>query len=113
MNKQKRFKIRRGDTVQVITGRSKGQRGLIKKVLINESKVIVEGINVVTRHMRPDYRNPQGSVTKEMPIHISNVSLIDTETDKPAKVGFKKDENGKKIRFFKKTGLNVPQVGKD
>jgi len=112
MNKP-RFKIRRGDTVQVITGKSKGQRGLVKKVLVSESKVIVEGINVVTRHVRPDYRNPQGSVTKEMPIHISNVALIDTETDKPAKVGFKKDENGNKIRFFKKTGLIVPQVSKD
>lgn len=109
MNKP-RFKIKRGDTVQVITGSSKGQRGLVKKVLISESKVIVEGINVVTRHVKPDYRNPQGSVTKEMPIHISNVALIDTETDNPAKVGFKKDEAGNKIRFFKKTGLNVPNV---
>ena len=109
MNKP-RFKIRRGDTVQVITGSSKGQRGLVKKVLVSESKVIVEGINVVTRHVRPDYRNPQGSVTKEMPIHISNVALIDTETDKPAKVGFKKDENGNKIRLYKKNGLRVKQV---
>lgn len=109
MNKP-RFKIRRGDTVQVITGRSKGKRGLVKKVLVSESKVIVEGVNVVTRHIRPDHRYPQGSVTKEMPIHISNVALIDTETDKPSKVGFKIDENGKKVRFFKKTGLDVPQV---
>ena len=102
------LKIRKGDTVQVITGSSKGQRGLVKKVLVKESKVIVEGINVVTRHIRPDYRYPQGSVTKEMPIHISNVSLIDTNTDKHSKVGFKKDENGNKVRFFKKSGLNVP-----
>lgn len=102
------LKIRKGDTVQVITGSSKGQRGLVKKVLASESKVIVEGINVVTRHIRPDYRYPQGSITKEMPIHISNVALIDTNTDKPGKVGFKKDENGNKVRFFKKTGLNVP-----
>ncbi|MBR1944049.1 MAG: 50S ribosomal protein L24 [Alphaproteobacteria bacterium] len=110
MMKRPILKIRKGDTVQVITGSSKGQRGLVKKVFVSESKVIVEGINVVTRHIRPDYRYPQGSVTKEMPIHISNVALVDNETNKPGKVGFKKDENGKKIRFFKKTGSNVPQA---
>ena len=109
MNKP-RFRIRRGDTVQVITGGFKGQRGVVKKVLVDEAKVIVEGINVVTRHIRPDYKYPQGSIQKEMPIHISNVALIDAETDKPSKVGFKKDENGNKIRFFKKTGLGVLKI---
>ena len=101
---QPNFKIKRGDTVQVIAGKNKGQRGVVKKVLLDDAKVVVENVNVVVRNVKPDYRHPEGSYRKEMPIHISNVSLIDPSTDKPAKVGYKFDETGKKIRFFKKSG---------
>ena len=101
---QPKFKIKRGDTVQVTTGRNKGQRGTVKKVLLDEAKVVVEGVNVVVRNRRPDYNHPQGSYTKEMPIHISNVSLVDPTTDKPAKVGYKLNNDGKKVRYFKKSG---------
>lgn len=108
------FKVRRGDLVEVITGSSnkKGQRGRVKKVFPKEHKLIIENINVVTRHIRPDYRNPQGKVTKEMPIDLSNVAIVDPSTDKPGKVGFKFDENGNKVRFFKKSGNLVPKVEK-
>ena len=101
---QPKFRIKRGDTVQVTAGRNKGQRGTVKKVLLDEAKVVIEGVNVVVRNMKPDYRHPDGSYQKEMPIHISNVSLIDPTTDKPAKVGYKLNEDGKKVRFFKKSG---------
>ena len=101
---QPKFKIKRGDVVLVTTGKDKGQRGTVKQVLLDKAKVIVENINVVVRNVRPDYRNPQGAFRKEMPISISNVSLIDPSTDKPAKVGYKIDENGKKVRYFKKSG---------
>lgn len=101
---QPKFKIKKGDTVQVTAGRNKGQRGTVKKVLLEDAKVVIEGVNVVVRNIRPDYRHPDGSYTKEMPIHVSNVSLIDPTTDKPAKVGYKLNEGGKKVRYFKKSG---------
>lgn len=101
---QPKFKIRKGDTVQVIAGKDKGQRGTVKKVLLDEAKVIIENVNVVLRNIRPDYRHPEGSYKKEMPVHISNVSLIDPTTDKPAKVGHKVTDDGKKVRYFKRSG---------
>lgn len=102
-----KFKIKKGDTVQVICGDNTGSRGLIKKVLRNKNQVIVEGVNIVTRHIRPNYKNPDGSLKKEMPIHISNVSLIDPDTNKPSKIGYKKDVAGNKVRYFKKSGSEV------
>lgn len=101
---QPKFKIKRGDTVEVTAGRNKGQRGTVKKVFLDDAKVVVENVNVVVRNVKPDYRHPQGSFKKELPIHISNVSLIDPSTDKPARVGYKLDESGKKVRYFKKSG---------
>lgn len=101
---QPKFRIKRGDTVEVTTGKNKGQRGTVKKVLLDEAKVVIEGVNVVVRNVKPSYAHPEGAYTKEMPIHISNVSLIDPTTDKPAKVGYKLNEEGKKVRFFKKSG---------
>ncbi len=101
---QPKFKIKKGDTVQVIAGKNKGQRGTVKKVLLDDAKVVVENVNVVVRNVKPDYRHPEGSYSKELPIHISNISLIDPTTDKPAKVGYKMTDDGKKVRYFKKSG---------
>lgn len=101
---QLKFKIKKGDTVQVTAGKNKGQRGTVKKVLLDEAKVVVENVNVVVRNVKPDYRHPEGSYSKELPIHISNISLIDPTTDKPAKVGYKMNDDGKKVRYFKKSG---------
>ncbi len=102
---QPKFRIKRGDTVQVMTGKCKGQRGTVKKVILDEGKIIVENINVVVRNIKPDYKHPQGAYKKEMAIDISNVSLIDPSNDKPAKVGYKMDETGNKVRYFKKSGV--------
>ncbi len=101
---QPKFKVKRGDLIQVTTGKNKGQRGVIKKVSLDNGKIIVENINVVVRNVKPDYKHPQGSYKKELPIDISNVSLIDPSTDKPGKIGYKIDETGKKVRYFKKSG---------
>lgn len=104
---QLRFKIKKGDLVQVTTGKNKGRRGTVQKVLLDEARVIVEGINQVTRHIRPSQQNPNGSITKTLPIHISNVSVVDPSADAPAKVGFKVNPDGTKIRIFKKSGQPV------
>lgn len=104
---QLRFKIKKGDLVQVTTGKNKGRRGTVQKVLLDEARVIVEGINQVTRHIRPSQQNPSGSITKTLPIHISNVAVVDPSADAPAKVGFKVNPDGTKIRIFKKSGQPV------
>lgn len=99
-----KYKIKKGDTVQVTTGKEKGKRGEVSKVLIAEGKVLVEGVNVVTRFLKQTAQNPNGPTKKTLPIQISNVSLIDPDTDKPGKVGFRVNADGKKERFFKKSG---------
>jgi large subunit ribosomal protein L24 len=101
---QPKFFARKGDTVQVITGKYKGHRGVIRKVFLKEGKVLVENVNVVARNAKPDYKHPEGTYKKELPIDISNVSLIDPSNNKPGKIGHKMDENGKKVRYFRKSG---------
>lgn len=101
---QPKFKVKKGDVVFITTGRDKGKRGTVKKVFLDKAQVIVENVNVVIRNIKPDYRNPQGPFKKELPISISNVSLIDPSLDKPGKVGYKLNDEGKKVRYFKKTG---------
>lgn len=98
-----KFRIKRGDMVIVTTGKYKGQKGEVKKVLTKDLKVIVNGVNEVTRHMRPTQEIPDGKVKKTLPLHISNVALIDPSTNRAGKVSYK-TEDGKKVRFFKKTG---------
>ncbi|MDR1234378.1 MAG: 50S ribosomal protein L24 [Holosporales bacterium] len=101
---QPKFKIKRGDLVQVITGKNRGAKGVVKQVFLDKAKVIVENVNVVVRNVKPDYMHPQGSYKKEMPIHISNVSLIDSSTGLLSKVGYKIKDDGSKVRYFKKSG---------
>ncbi|MBQ2183177.1 MAG: 50S ribosomal protein L24 [Lachnospiraceae bacterium] len=102
------MKIKKGDTVKVIAGSSKGKEAKVISVDTDKKKVVVEGVNVVTKHSKPSAGNPNGGIiTKEAPIDISNVMLV--EGGKATRVGFKvtKDENGKvvkKERFAKKTG---------
>ncbi|MBO4783360.1 MAG: 50S ribosomal protein L24 [Lachnospiraceae bacterium] len=102
------MKIKKGDTVKVIAGSSKGKEAKVLSVDIDKKKVVVEGVNVITKHSKPSAGNPNGGIiTKEAPIDISNVMLV--EGGKATRVGFKvtKDENGKvvkKERFAKKTG---------
>ena len=101
-------RIRKGDEVIVIAGRSKGQRGHVLSVLNNE-RLLVENVNMIKRHTRPDpQRNvPGGIVEREAPIHVSNVQLFNPVTSKADRVGFKVLEDGRKVRVFKSTGEAV------
>ena len=96
-------KIRKGDRVVVLTGKDKGRQGSVLKVLPKESRVVVEGLNMVQRHTRPSQGDPQGGIkNKEAPIHVSNVAIVDSK-GKPTRVGFRMDGD-KKVRFAKTTG---------
>ena len=98
-------KIRKGDRVQVLTGRDKGRRGEVIAVMPKEDRALVQGVNMVKRHQKPQGLNrPGGIQEKEAPIHLSNLALIDPASDKPTRVGFKTLEDGKKVRVAKPSG---------
>jgi len=101
-------RIRKGDEVIVTTGRSKGTRGHVLQVL-GEDRLLVENVNMVKRHTKPDpgRNKPGGIVERESPIHISNVSVFNPSTGKADRVGFKSLEDGNKVRVFKSTGEAV------
>ena len=97
--------VKKGDTVIVISGNYKGKQGTVLKVNTKDNRVVVEGVNVVSRHTRPSQANPDGGIIKkEAPIDASNVMLLDPKTNKPTRVGIKVDEKGNKIRVSKKSG---------
>ena len=97
-----KLKLKSGDTVRVITGDHKGSEGKILKVLIDKNKVIVEGVNMVKKHKKPDAQNPQGGIVeKEALIQISNLSLL-TSKGETTRVGYRM-EGDKKVRFAKKS----------
>ena len=102
----KKLNIKKNDTVLVLAGSSKGKRGKVVKVLPKLSRIIVEGVNVVSKHTKPNAANPNGGIIKkELPIHYSNVALIDPKSGNPCKVGKKMNEKSKKFdRYNKKTG---------
>ena len=96
-------KIKRGDRVQVLTGKDKGRQGNVLRVLPKEDRVVVEGLNMVQRHTRPTQSDPQGGIkNKEAALHISNVAIVDSK-GKPTRVGFRV-EGDKKVRVAKTTG---------
>jgi large subunit ribosomal protein L24 len=104
--------IRKDDTVQVLTGDDKGRTGRVLRVLVDKGKVVVEGINRVYKHVRPSRRNPQGGrLSKEMPVNVSNVALIDPSTNKPTRVGVRYLPDGSKERFAKRSGAGLGRIG--
>ena len=97
-------KIKKSDRVIVLTGRDKGRQGAVLKVLPKESRVLVEGLNIVHRHTRPTQGDPQGGIkTMEAALHISNVAIVDPKSGGATRIGFRV-EDGKKVRFAKKSG---------
>ncbi len=98
-----KFKLKKGDKVVVLSGDDKGKTGEIVKSMPKEGKVVVQGVNLVKRHTKPSQTSAGGIVTKEAPIHISNVALVDGSTGKATKVGYKQ-EDGRKVRFARKSG---------
>ena len=100
--------IKKGDTVYVNAGEDKGKTGRVLKVLIEKNRAVVEGINMVTKATKPNAKNPQGGLVKmEAPIHVSNLQLLDPKSGKPTRVGYKVNEEGKKVRIFKKSGEEI------
>ena len=100
------MKLKKGDKVVVIAGANKGKEGKITKVL--DDKVVVEGVNVAKKHLKPKNNNGTGEIVEvERPIHKSNVMLVDPKTKKPTKVKFDFDKNGKKIRISKKSNEKI------
>ncbi|MDP4222775.1 MAG: 50S ribosomal protein L24 [Bacteroidota bacterium] len=105
---QKKLHIKKGDSVMVITGESKGQKGRVLEIDRDKDKAIVEGINMVSRHTKPNSKSPQGGIIKkEAPIHISNLMLIDPATGKPTRIGRKLNSKNKLVRYSKKTGEEI------
>ena len=98
-----KMKIKKGDQVIVIAGDDKGKTGEVVKAMPSEGKVVVQGVNLVKRHTKPSQTTPGGIITKEAPIHVSNVALADPKTGKATKVGYK-EVNGKKVRVARKSG---------
>lgn len=108
---QVRFKVKKGDMVEVTTGRDKGRRGIVQKVMLKDEKLLIDGVNKVIRNMKPSATNPQGGqVEKNLPIHVSNVAIVNPQSDKIEKVGIRVNAQGKNERFFKKTGNAILKV---
>ena len=100
--------IKKGDTVYVNSGEDRGKTGKVVEVRVKENRAIVEGINMVTKHQKPNAKNPQGGIVKvEAPIHISNLNLLDPKTGKPTRIGRRKNEEGKLVRYAKKSGEEI------
>ncbi len=100
--------IKKGDTVIVNTGVNKGKEGKVLQVFPDKKRAIVEGINMVSKHTKPNAENPQGGIVKkEAPIHISNLNLKDPSTGKATRIGRKVGDNGKLVRYAKKSGEEI------
>ena len=97
-------KIKKGDKVVVLTGRDKGRTGEVVQVLPKEERALVRGVNMVKRHQRQTMNQEGGIIQKEAPIHLSNLALADPKDGKPTRVGFKVLDDGRKVRFAKRSG---------
>lgn len=100
--------IKKGDLVQVIAGDDKNAQGRVIKVLVDKNRAIVEGVNMVSKSVKPNAKNPQGGIVKqEAPIHISNLNVIDPKSGKPTRIGRRLNDKGKLVRFAKKSGEEI------
>jgi large subunit ribosomal protein L24 len=103
-----KWRIRKGDKVQVLTGKDKGKMGVISQVLREKQRVVVEGVQLVARHTKPSAQNPEGGIVRrEAPIHMSNVALVDPEKGKPTRLGMRFLDDGRKVRYAKLSGQNI------
>jgi large subunit ribosomal protein L24 len=100
--------IKKGDMVYVNAGDNKGQQGRVLEVLVEKSRAIVEGINMVSKHTKPNAKAPQGGIIKkEAPVHISNLNVVDPGTGKPTRIGRKLNDKNKLVRYSKKSGEEI------
>lgn len=100
--------IKKGDTVYVNTGEDRGKTGKVLKVFVDKQRAVVEGINIVTKSQKPSAKNPQGGFVKvEAPVHISNLNVLDPKSGKPTRIGRKLNDEGKLVRYAKKSGEEI------
>jgi large subunit ribosomal protein L24 len=105
---QKKLHIKKGDTVMVITGESKSQKGRVLEVDREKNRAIVEGVNMVSKHTKPNAKSPQGGILKkEAPIHISNLMLVDPASGKATRIGKRLNAKNKLVRYSKKSGEEI------
>ena len=105
---QKKLHIKKGDTVVVNTGNSKGQKGRVLEVFTKTNRAIVEGVNMMKKHTKPNAESPQGGIIeKEAPVHISNLMVVDPKSGEATRIGRRLDDNGKLVRFSKKSGEEI------
>jgi large subunit ribosomal protein L24 len=105
---QKKLHIKKGDSVTVIAGEAKGQKGRILEVDREKSRALVEGVNMVSKHTKPNAKAPQGGILKkEAPVHISNLMVIDPTSGKPTRTGRRLNEKNKLVRYSKKSGEEI------
>ncbi|HPR31614.1 MAG TPA: 50S ribosomal protein L24 [Prolixibacteraceae bacterium] len=105
---QKKLHIKKGDTVIVVTGNSKGQKGKVLEVIREKERAIVEGVNMMKKHTKPNAANPQGGIIeREASVHISNLMLVDPKTGAPTRVGRRMGDDGKLVRYAKKSGEEI------
>jgi len=103
-----KLKIKKDDTVYVLAGEDRGKTGRVLQVLPAKQRAIVEGINIVTKATKPSAKHPQGGLVKmEAPVHISNLSLLDPKSGKPTRVGRRRNDDGKLVRYAKKSGEEI------
>ena len=100
-------KIRKGDKVVVLAGRDKGRTGEVIEVRPSEGRALVRGVNMVKRHQRQTAQQEGGIISKELPVHLSNIALADPKDGKPTRVGFKVQPDGKKVRIAKRSGAEI------
>jgi large subunit ribosomal protein L24 len=103
-----KLQIKKGDTVYVLAGDDRTKQGRVLAVQASKNRAIVEGINIVTKATKPSAQHPQGGLVKmEAPIHLSNLALIDPKSGKPTRIGFRKNDEGKTVRYSKKSGQEI------
>ena len=107
-------RLKKGDLVVVISGKNKGRQGKIARILADYDRVVVEGVNLIKRHLKPTAKAPQGGILeKEAPLHASKVMPVDPKTGKPTRVRFKTDAKGNKIRVAVKSGEELPNKSRE
>ena len=100
-------KIRKGDKVVLLTGRDKGRTGEVVEVRPDDNRVLVRGINMVKRHQKQSAQQEGGIISKEAPVHLSNIAFVDPKDGKPTRVGFKVQNDGKRVRIAKRSGVEI------
>ncbi len=105
---QKKLHIKKGDNVVVIAGDNKGKKGRVLEIITKSERALVEGVNMIKKHTKPNSKTPQGGIVeKEAPVHISNLMLVDAKTGKATRIGRKVNSEGKLVRFSKKSGEEI------